>query len=37
LSVARKSNGKWLYIRDIWNSDQPAPPPPAMPAAPEKK
>jgi hypothetical protein len=37
LSVARKSNGKWLYIRDIWNSDQPPPPPPATPAAPEKK
>jgi ketosteroid isomerase-like protein len=21
LSVSRKVNGKWLYIRDIWNSD----------------
>ncbi|MGC2461862.1 MAG: nuclear transport factor 2 family protein [Steroidobacteraceae bacterium] len=23
LSVSRKVNGKWLYIRDIWNSDGP--------------
>jgi len=38
LSVARKSNGKWLYIRDMWNSDRPAPPPaPAAPATPEKR
>jgi uncharacterized protein (TIGR02246 family) len=24
LSVSRKVNGKWLYIRDSWNSDGPA-------------
>ena len=35
LSVARKSNGKWLYIRDTWNSDRPLPAP--APATPEKK
>jgi ketosteroid isomerase-like protein len=23
LSVSRKVNGKWLYIRDTWNSDSP--------------
>jgi hypothetical protein len=28
LSVHRRTNGAWLYIRDIWNSDRlPAPPP----------
>ena len=27
LSVSRKVDGRWLYIRDTWNSD--APPPPA--------
>ena len=27
LSVSKKENGKWLYIRDTWNSDgSPAPP-----------
>jgi uncharacterized protein (TIGR02246 family) len=26
LSVSRKVNGKWLYIRDTWNSDAPTPP-----------
>jgi len=25
LSVSRKSNGKWLYYRDIYNSDRPLP------------
>ena len=38
LSVSRKRNGKWLYIRDIWNADAtpgPGAPPPA-PAAPRK-
>ena len=36
LSVSRKKDGKWLYIRDTWNSDAaPAPPaPPKAPAAP---
>lgn len=36
LSVSRKKGGKWLYIRDTWNSDaSPAPPaPPAPPVAP---
>jgi len=30
LSVHRRTNGAWLYIRDIWNSDRPpAPAPPA--------
>lgn len=28
LSVHRRTNGAWLYIRDIWNSDRP----PAAPA-----
>jgi ketosteroid isomerase-like protein len=23
LSVSRKKDGKWLYIRDTWNSDEP--------------
>ena len=34
MSVSRKSNGKWLYVRDTYNSDRPLP---APPAAPEKK
>jgi uncharacterized protein (TIGR02246 family) len=34
LSVSHKSNGKWLYYRDTFNSDRPLPAPP--PAA-EKK
>jgi hypothetical protein len=26
LSVSRKKNGKWLYLRDTWNADTaPAP------------
>ncbi len=31
LSVHRRTNGAWLYIRDTWNSDRPPalPPPPA--------
>ena len=30
LSVHRRTNGVWLYTRDIWNSDRaPAPPAPA--------
>ena len=41
LSVSRKSNGKWHYIRDTWNQDAPpapaaAPVAPAAPAAPKK-
>ena len=32
LSVHRKTNGAWLYAYDIWNSDNPPPPP-----APTKK
>ena len=33
LSVSRKKDGKWLYIRDTWNSDAPpAPPAPSKPA-----
>jgi len=35
LSVARKSNGKWSYVRDTYNSDRPLPAPP--PAATKKK
>ena len=31
LSVHRRTGGAWLYIRDIWNSDRPAPP--AQPAS----
>lgn len=26
LSVSKKVNGKWLYLRDTWNSDTPPPP-----------
>jgi ketosteroid isomerase-like protein len=38
LSMHRRTNGAWLYIRDIWNSDRPpAPPAPAAPVAPAKK
>jgi len=33
LSVSRKSNGKWLYYRDTYNSDRPLP----APAPAEKK
>jgi ketosteroid isomerase-like protein len=29
LSVHRRTNGSWPYIRDIWNSDRPPAPPPA--------
>ncbi len=35
LSVSKKKDGKWLYIRDTWNSD--GPPPPTEPAAAPKK
>jgi ketosteroid isomerase-like protein len=35
LSVSKKTDGKWLYVRDTWNSD--GPPPSTGPApAPEK-
>jgi ketosteroid isomerase-like protein len=37
LSVHRKTNGKWLYIRDTWNSDAPPPPAPPPGPAPKKK
>ncbi len=44
LSVSRKTNGKWLYIRDTWNADAPpapaaspaSPPAPTAPPAPKK-
>jgi uncharacterized protein (TIGR02246 family) len=37
LSVSRKKDGKWHYIRDTWNADAPtAPSVPAAPAAPKK-
>jgi ketosteroid isomerase-like protein len=25
LSVSKKKDGKWLYVRDAWNSDSPPP------------
>jgi uncharacterized protein (TIGR02246 family) len=31
MSVSRKANGQWLYVRDTYNSDRPLPP--AAPAA----
>jgi uncharacterized protein (TIGR02246 family) len=37
LSVSRKVDGKWLYVRDTYNSDRPLPPPPAAPDPAEKK
>ena len=39
LSVYRKKDGKWLYIRDTWNADAPpaAPAPPAPTQAPAAK
>src|SRR6476620_11558880 len=41
LSVSRKKNGKWLYLRDTWNADAPAasstpPQAPTTPPAPKK-
>ncbi len=37
LSVSRKKDGKWHYIRDTWNADAPpAPPEPPAAAAPFK-
>lgn len=35
MSVSHKQNGRWLYHRDMYNSDRPAPAP--APATPEKK
>jgi ketosteroid isomerase-like protein len=35
LSVSMKQGGKWLYVRDTWNSD--GPPAPAESTAPPKK
>ena len=35
LSVHRRANGSWPYIRDIWNSDRPPAPPAPSPAAPD--
>lgn len=32
-SVSRKVNGKWLYVRDAWNSNGPAAPAAPAPAA----
>jgi len=39
LSVSRKKDGKWLYIRDTWNADAASAPaaPPAPSPAPAKK
>jgi uncharacterized protein (TIGR02246 family) len=41
LSVSRKNNGKWLYLRDTWNADAPPAPStppqaPTIPPAPKK-
>ena len=38
LSVSRKKDGKWLYIRDTWNADAPptVPQAPAAPSTPKK-
>jgi hypothetical protein len=38
LSVSRKKDGRWLYIRDTWNADAPPAPAqaPAAPPAPKK-
>jgi uncharacterized protein (TIGR02246 family) len=33
MSVHKRTNGQWLYIRDTWNSDRP----PAAPAPPASK
>ena len=33
LSVSRRSNGKWLYVRDTYNSDRPVPAPASATAA----
>jgi ketosteroid isomerase-like protein len=35
LSVHRRANGSWPYIRDIWNSDRPPAAPAPAPAAPD--
>jgi len=32
MSVSRKVDGKWLYVRDMYNSDRPLPAPVAAPA-----
>ena len=32
MSASRRVNGKWLYVRDIYNSDRPLPTPAAAPA-----
>lgn len=37
LSIHRLTNGQWLYIRDIWNSDQPPATPAPDPAAPSQE
>ena len=37
LSVHKRINGQWLYVRDTWNSDNPPPAPPPPPPAPAKK
>ena len=32
--MQRQADGKWLMIRDMWNSDNPPPAPPAADAPP---
>jgi len=36
LSVSTKKGGKWLYVRDTWNTDAAPPPAAPAPAAPKK-
>jgi len=36
LSTSRKANGKWLYVRDMYNSDRPVSAPAAAPTAPAR-
>ena len=34
VTVLKKTDGKWLIVRDTWNSDNAPPPPPTEPAKP---
>jgi hypothetical protein len=37
LSVSRRKDGKWLYVRDTWNADGAPAPAPAASTVPAKK
>lgn len=37
LSVHRRTNGAWLYVRDTWNSDRLPAPAPTVPLASDRK